>query len=518
MKLGRKLLLCFSFVLLLAIVVIALGFNPISSTRSKSFITEYISAITHKNTQLKGSVVWQLLPRPRLKLENLQIGDNNLDEAYFIAADKVSLNLELLPLIKGQFIFKEITIDNLKLHINTEVPNKAESQPDKIYTKNEKLHDKPHFAIQNLALHHGQIIIENKDWHVQFNNVQAVIEQFAMYSLSFPLQYKSKIHVIAKNGGNKTTVLNSSSNFKGRLYLTHPFFAEIAHHFNDCSLTGQLSLHNTTIERFTIKHINTMLKANKDRVSFTPLILSLYEGEAVGRLSYRSKKHLFSLTQTATNLNAANLTKDLLGKKLITGALDYSLHACFPGRFPLLQTLNSNMSSKGQVTIKDGELTFINLKQIMTDLKEKLGERPHKVLESVSLNLTKGNTIPSTGHTPFKLATIQYHLQGNEFKLSSDSLVLQTETLQLTGVGTYNLLTGDIKLKLSALLDGFDLAPFRGMQQVLSNPLLIVVSGTLLRPIITIDIPKIKPLLKTLLNKPQVKQVFKKAACKFLKV
>lgn len=86
----------------------------------KQLVSNKITAITHKQSQIDGTISWQLFPRPGLKFNKIHIGNENLNDNYSLLIDTLLLNLKITPLLKGHFVFSEINIDGLKLFINQE--------------------------------------------------------------------------------------------------------------------------------------------------------------------------------------------------------------------------------------------------------------------------------------------------------------------------------------------------------------------------------------------------------------
>ena len=469
MKLFGKILIILIVLILLGSATIWVLAKNINPDTIKHLVNSQMTTLTHKKSQINGDISWKIFPRPGLKFTKILIGDEKTKENYTLSIDALLLNLKITPLFSGQFVFSEINADGLKLEINSDIAQEKSSSEPSAKNNNEHSSDKK-FAIENLVISHGQVIINKNGKTTVFKNLQASIEQFNLQNIPFPIQIKTKLSQAGSLSNAKANL-----NFQGRFNLSPTLLNDLQNGIMNSSIEGQLSLQNIVLNQFVIKNINTNLKSNIVGITFNPFTVSLYNGESIGDMNYSFANKQLSLNQTATNLDGNMLMTGLLGSELVGGNLDYSIHATIPLDKPLINAING----KGNITIKDGEIYHINLQQLISNLKGSLENVINGTATDLksSLQLTDSDVNkPKEGSTPFKLANIQYQVQNGT--MSSDALLLQTDKLQVNGTGSLNL-TGlelNAKLKVSLNSNNTDNA-MQKIQQILGGNFPFDVAG-----------------------------------------
>ncbi len=500
MKLLGKSLLVLFFLIVFAFITLWILAKNIKPETIKTLVSNQITAITHKKSRIKGDIFWQVFPRPGLKFSKIQIGDEQLREDYFLSIDTLLLNLEIKPLLKGNFVFGEINVDGLKLQINNDIP-KAKKPTDESSINNSES-SSHQFAIQNLVLNHGQISINKNGYSTVFKNVQVGIEQFNTEKIPFPIQIKAKLTEAAP-----LSIAKANINFKGRLNLAPTLLSELQNGLVHSSIEGQLNIQDILLNQFAVSKLNSTIKPYKNGITFNPLTLSLYSGESIGDMDYSFVSHQISVNQTATNLNGKLFMTALLGRETVSGNMDYSIHATLP----LNETGLEKVNGKGTLTLKDGEIYNINLNQLISHLKEKLDSFSSTKSDPLKKSLQLLDWDPNTtikGNTPFQLANIQYQIQNNQFV--TDSLLLQTDKLQVSGEGTIHLSSHELKAKLKATLNNNSTdSSLQKIQKALGGFFPLDVSGTLEHPIVLPDLKMINPLLSQLLIKTTLEKPIK---------
>ncbi|KTD62824.1 AsmA family protein [Legionella shakespearei] len=499
MKLLGKILLGIFALILFASATLWILAKNIKPETIKQLVNGQITAITHKKSQINGDIFWQIFPRPGLKFSNIQIGDEKANENYFLTADTLLFNLKITPLFKGDFVFSEINVDGLKLQINKDAAQIA--APDETKIKNPRELSAHQFAIQNLSLSHGQITINSNGHRTTFKNIQVAMEQFNLQQYPFPIQLKARLIE-----AGPLSIAKANINFKGRLTLASTVINELQKGIVKSSAEGQLAAQNILLNQFIIKNVHATVKTDKSGITFNPFTLSLYNGESVGDMNYNIANQQITLNQTATNLDGKQLMTALSGRDLVSGTLDYSIHATVPLHKPFIESINS----KGHVTIKDGQIHNINLNQLLTNLKDKLNNLTlGNSLQQQSIKADDWNSETSNmGSTAFKLANIQYQVQNG--LMNSDTLLLQTDTLQVNGQGSLNLINQELSAKLKAILNSNNSdSSMQKLQQSLGGSFPLEISGTLTRPLVLPDFKVINPLLGSLLKNTLKKPVDK---------
>lgn len=500
MKLLKKtFLVLLSLILFTAITLWILAKN-INPETTKQLISNQISALTHKKSHIDGAISWQLFPRPGLKFSQIHIGDKQLNEDYSLLIDSMSLNLKITPLLKGTFVFSEITIDGLNMLINQDAVSGIKYSEKSIPKGLDATNTSSQFAIQKLLLNHGQITINKQKQQTVFKNIQIGMEQFNLRHTPFPIQIKAKF-----TQADPSPTTKASISFKGRLKLSPTLIDDFKKELVKSSVEGELLIQNTVLNQFVIKKIRATLKTNKEHLIFNPLTASLYHGESIGDMNYAINTHQLTLNQTATNLDGKQFMTALFGQDMISGNLDYSIHAMIPIEHPGLENITSN----GNLTFKEGELFHINTDKVIANLKTKL----NTLINGIPLDFNK-TTLTNTadtnqynqGNTAFKLTSVQYQLQNN--KISSDSLLIQTDNLHIKGEGNINLVNHEMNSRLHATINNNNDLLIQKVQQLLGGYFPIIISGTMEQPLVAPDLKYINPRLTPLLIKSTLSKPF----------
>ncbi|RUR11969.1 AsmA family protein [Legionella sp. km772] len=492
--LGKIFLVLFSLIFL---VSAALWFftKNIQPETIKRFVAQQITAITHKESQIDGAISWQFFPNPSLKIQNIQIGSAKRSDNYNAKINSLVFNVKLSNLLKGALLFDELAIDGLQLEVNTNTP-KIISPLASQKNENKSVSHKE-FAIQRVTITHSQVLINQNQEQTQLKNVQIAIEDFNLQRHSFPIQIKTRLSKL-----NNNTKIRASIAFTGRLNLDDAIINNLGKGTAIPSVEGQLLLQNITFNQIAINKINTTLNSNKDNLAFNPLTVSLYGGEAVGTMNYTFSNHQIAINQTATNLNGKELFNVLIGHPLLSGTMDYSIHANFPIDLFSLKSF----VGKGQITLKDGKLYGVNMDEVLNQLKGKLTQLMSGNLNSIgSLDELNKSTL-TQGDTEFKLANLDYQLKNELF--STNALIIQTDKLQVKGDGAINLNNHTMNSKLQVTINNND-ESMQKIQSLVGGYFPLALSGTLEHPNISPDFKSIGPLVGQLLTNPNFKKPLK---------
>ncbi|HAT9024997.1 TPA: AsmA family protein, partial [Legionella pneumophila subsp. pneumophila] len=99
MKLLGKILLAFTALMIFVSITLWILAKNIKPETIKQLVSNKITAITHKQSQIDGTISWQLFPRPGLKFNKIHIGNENLNDNYSLLIDTLLLNLKITPLL-----------------------------------------------------------------------------------------------------------------------------------------------------------------------------------------------------------------------------------------------------------------------------------------------------------------------------------------------------------------------------------------------------------------------------------
>ncbi|RMX21046.1 AsmA family protein [Legionella jordanis] len=473
----------------------------------KDYVSSQLSALTHQQSTIQGDISWQIFPRPAVKITGVQIGQLQGETPYAIKLDNLLFNLKITPLLRGKLVFSELNVNGFEVDINPEAHNSSESNKQPAASKqtsDNNIAEK--FAIARVLLSHGQIRWKSQQKTLSLTNLQIGAEQFNLNKLSFPLQFKT---LLTLNIG-ENAVARAQINFKGNTSLSSTLFSKPLLTIENSPLYGQLAIQDVKVQQLKINKIGAHVKTKNGVLQLNPLTLSLYNGESVGDLAYEYASKKLTINQMATNINGNRLSFDLLQKKLLKGGLDFSLHTQANLQNPnWLETAMGN----GNLSIKDGEMESINLNKVIDETSRKINQLINGKKDEVKdvLQLSQFDD-PAffRGNTNFKLLTIQYSLENAV--LASNSLVLQTDRLQLKGDGALNLKDNSLNSHLLATVSLND-PEVDKIQQILGGNFPLMVKGSLTEPLVLPDLSIINPILtrywlKEALVKP-VKEIHK---------
>lgn len=455
----------------------------------KDYVGTQLSALTHQQSEIQGDISWQIFPRPAIKITGVRIGGGNENSSYNIKLENLVFNLKITPLLRGKLVFSELDVNGFQININPETQQsigKLKNNKEISTAKTNTIADQ--FAIERVLLSHGQIILRGNEQVTTLSNLQIGAEQFNLRKMPFPLQFKTQLNV---SSGNKNLV-KAQINFKGSTTLSSALFTNPLLALQNTPLNGQLSIQNLKIHQLKINKLSANVKSKTGVFTLNPLTLTLYNGESVGNLSYELASMKLTINQTATNLDGNKLIYDLLQKKLLKGSLDFSFHSQAD-----MQQANwqESLLGNGSLTIKDGEMESINLNKVIDDTSTKINKLINGKRDEVKdvLQLSQFDD-PSffKGNTSFKLLTFQYSLQNA--RLESNSLVLQTDRLQLKGDGALSLKDNSVDSHLFAKVSLTD-PEVDKIQDLLGGNFPLVVKGSLAEPLVLPDLSIINPIL-----------------------
>lgn len=484
------------------IVIIGTILWVLSKTVNPETVNHFLGSQLHHLTgmpsKIEGDISWQLFPHPGIKIKGIQIGDQAHPANYAVHLDNVLFNLQITPVIQGKLVFNEVNIDGFTISVSPHKRSDAVATTQPAHEASNNPSD--HFAVKKVLLAHGEVVINNAGSQLKLGGLQIGAEEVNLNNIAFPIQFKSNLDF--SKPGEK--ILQAHFNFKGSTSLSAALLANPVASLPDLVTDGQLFVQKIRFNQLKLNKISAHLKNKEGLLQLNPLSLHLYDGESVGDLSYESARKLITINQTATNLNGAKLFQDLVHKAILKGRVDFSIHGQLP-----LNTSNwqEKSSATGNFSIKDGVIETLDLNKIINYISMKINlliqnKKPdiNQLLDIVQFNDTNWYK----GSTPFNLLNFQYHIQND--LLSTDSLVLQTDTLLLKGQGRVNLNTEAIDTSLSIRINQPEKETAKA-QQLLGGSFPLRIKGSITEPQVLPDIQKINPLLakewiKDVLDKP----------------
>jgi uncharacterized protein involved in outer membrane biogenesis len=470
--------------LLLVATIVLIFFVWVSSINplnARQELSARLSEISQQKSTISGTLSWQAFPSPGILVTDIQIGEDNPKSPYSLHINKLFLQLKLVPLLRGKLVFNELTVDGFQLQANA--PSFADNHSPPLNPLGEQ------FAIERFLLSHGKVTFSSNQKTLTLSGLQIGGGQFNLSQRPFPIQLKTQVEIKEAEKRVIKTQLNfkGSSKFSNRL-INNPLMA-----LQNASIEGELVLQKSTFYPLKINKINAHLKTGRGLLSLNPLTLTLYKGESIGKLDYAFASKKLSINQMATNLDSSALLYDLFKKHLTKGSMDFSIHSEI--NTDDLHGLE-HFSGQGSVTIKEGSLEAIDLNKVIEDTNQKINHLSTQTKTENPLELASfENQAFAKGSTPFNLLTFHYLLQNGT--LESQSLVLQTDTLQLKGSGRLYLNNTALESHLFAKLTIQNSAMDK-LQQLLGGSFPLIITGTLSEPKVVPDLHKINPLLATL--------------------
>lgn len=508
-KLLKKGLFVLAVLIILTIIALSTLHYFIKPNTLKVLLNKQLTTLTGEESRIKGNIHWQLFPYPGIKVTDITIGNPEKNNAY-AAINVLNFNLQFTPLLKGQFVFNEVTIDGFNVILNTTLPSNDPRSSD---VKSMKKSMPPNnqtsarFAIDTLLLTHGRLLVKTPEQQLIISDVQLGLKHFNLKEEPFSIQLKANL--INQFSGHS---VKAGVNFQGTTTLSASAFNKPQTIMNKLILEGQLALQNIQLNQLKIHKINTSITANAGTLILNPLTLTLYHGASIGKLNYNFASTDFSLNQTATDLEAGQLIQDLTGSPLLKGNLDILIHAS--GRLSDPNWFNK-IQSKGNITFKAGQINIVDFEQLTTYLLDNIKQfLSQKTLDKKLSDFLKSLAFKGyqQGVTHFQLLTLQYNLKPGF--ILEDTLLLQTNRLKIKGYGTINLSHKTLENHLFIHLITKD-KTINDIQHLFKEGLPFKISGQISKPMVYPDIEKISPvitrhLLKKSLDKPirQLQQGF----------
>lgn len=448
----------------------------------KNMVNNQLSSMTNKKSSIRGNISWHLFPMPGIKITDISIGNPDRQEDYFLSLDKLLLNLKIRPLFSGKLVFNNVNLDGVSMVVNIDAltpPAASGALPQKTADESNRMR----VLVDRFLLTRGQIEFRSQEKKILLKNLKLGLEQFNLHNNPFPVQLKASLYSKSTDNSLKTQInYNGHIRLSGNILKSAPIFE------------GQIQLQDMHLNKLFIDKINTAISSTPNKIRLMPLTVSLYKGESIGEMDYDFKDQKFRINQIGTNLDGQGFMKDLFGQKSMQGNLDYSLQAELPLNAPGLE----NLSGKGSFTLKDGIIKKVDVALFIEDLKNtlpKLMESRNTQARSDQFDMNKYHQ----GETPFNLINIQYQL--HQAQLVTESFILQTNNLQITGGGNVDLKNRNIQSHMLLTIAGNHESGFENMQ-LPGGGFPITLEGTLAKPLLSADIKLLNAALSSLPLQP----------------
>ncbi|MDP3560218.1 MAG: AsmA family protein [Legionellaceae bacterium] len=469
----------------------------------KSLIAKKISAVTGQTVTIRGNIHWQLLPYPGLYLEDITLGDpkdNQHLHAYF---KNISLHLSFTALSQGKLLFHALQLHDFLIHIPAKNPiEKSPTKNTASSTKNTSIN----FAIDRILLNNGTF-----EWqlasgkNIQLHHIQLGAEHLRLDHQYFPVQCKASLKITDPT----SPPMRSTLSFQGQLAVPAATSQQVPNLLKSLGIKGSISATDTLFRDIIISKIHASIDTQAANLLLNPLTFSTMNGESIGDANYQRNTSLLFINQTATNLSAKPLFNALFKTNALEGHVDLSLHAKLNLAAP---NYLDSISGNGSLNIRDGVLNGFNINQYLQSTEKFL---IHIFKEKSQNNCTSSPADKSQnaancehidlktlyqfdnpqfyqGKTPFKLLSMQYHMQDGV--ASCHSFLLQSDLIQLQGEGALHLKNNTIQAQLLAQMHWSDPALIQ-LQKLLGDGFPLNIDGDIAHPSINPDLRKLNPLL-----------------------
>lgn len=479
----KKLILVFiAVVVFIAFILVALT-RLVKPDLIRDYVNTELTALTGQPSHVNGHIYWQLLPQPGVRVTDVVVGNLENKPLYTLHLNNLLFNLNITPLFRGKLVFSEISVNGMTLNIyldNEAAIHPGMNSPLVGEKKSKSLHER--FAVEHFSLSQGNVHLFAQDKKISLHKLQVIAEQLDLNKAPFPVRINAQIEAFKK----EELVAKTQATYKGNTALSPQFVVDPVSNLEQFSLDGQLILHGLNIERLAIQRVNGNMQLNKGLFIINPLTIVLYHGEAVGDLKYDFYTKKLVINQAGTGLHTKKLLTDLINKPFLGGILDFSLHTNID--FTPAKAWESIITGSGSLDIRDGELETLNLNNIIDLVTNRLEDRIEGKKINIQTLLTddaleQANVF--TGSTPFKFANMHY--QFNKTKLITDSLILQTTQLHLSGKGevNFNDRTLNTVIAVKVITDNPALLQ---VQNLLGGSIPLAIRGPLSKPFLLPDL------------------------------
>lgn len=333
------------------------------------------------------------------------------------------------------------------------------------------------FEMQNSALKLNQLHIKIDDANVLGNMIFQLKNKIGSFALA--TQYINLTPYIPNKSQKETNPKNSQS----QIQKSHPSKQ------NSWAFNGTIRIGKLILNKLELTNLTSTISDKNDIIEISPIHAQLYQGNANGNIivDQRDKQKTFiTIKQLLSNINVQQMLHQLANSEKLSGTANISadLSAVTTPNTSFLAGLNGNL----KLNIKNGALQGVDVFYQIS--------KAHAFIKRLSRT-----DISDSKQTQFNelsgTATI------NKGVLTNNDLALSSEYLNVTGKGTINLITKNIRYYLKALAKP-KLAQENDLgKDITSYEIPIKISGTLAKPSVNLDISELgKMILKQQIAKP----------------
>lgn len=466
-----------------ALLVLSKSINP---DVVRTFVSEQLASMTSQPSHINGNLSWHIFPAPGISLTNIVLGNEDSQTGYLLEMDTLHLNLKIASLLQGKLVFNDVKVNGFHVQINTDI---ASAKSEAITPSKSSSSVDEQFAVENLLLTDGVMIIHQHENTLTMNHLQIGAEHINLKGEMFPFQLKANM-VYTKD---KLVLAKSHAQFKGGILLPGALPGTPFAQGKTPVIKGQLLLDNAQVGQIKLNKVKAYTLLKQGILQLNPMNITLYQGRSIGDLRYELAEKNLQINQTGSDINSAKLSQDLFGKVLVKGKLDISLHT----QADLSRaTWQDSLLGNGNLSIKDGSLESIDLNKLVSITSGKLDKMLGELRTGLKLNDKPDNPLKEpvflTGSTPFTLLSLPWRVDNGS--MHSESMLLDAGMLQLKGNARLSLNDYALNGQLSAVINTPD-GKIATIQQMLGGHFPLLVKNTLIDPQVLPDYAKINPVL-----------------------
>lgn len=486
----RALLVAFTMLLLGLIItawVLATQATPLVKKQLEKI---GVVLLDNKPLTLKGKISWQILPRPAVKMYQIETNEHHANTT-FLRIKSVHFKFNLRAFLQGQFVIEQIMLDGVQGRFAaTSLFQRQSKTPSTQKSADFSL--PPSFSVRNVLVQNAHIILVDGPKQLELRNVHATLETpLELRTKHIPIQLKGDLRVLHA----KKSIVSSQVGFKGGIYLAAYQAKTPLNWPRRLSLQGLLDTKQSNVKNIRIDSLQSPLRFARERLHLGPFSAKLYRGESIGELSYDLQNGQLKINQTAQELSSSDLSQALLGEQILQGKLDSSFRLEIPTKTPawLLKTRLS-----GNVNLKNATLHAFSLDKLIQSMEQNMQQLRHKAQSNktdTGIQPPAFSKAKLDGQTQIDLLNISFVQEDALLDLSN--MMLETKTVDITGRGQYHFSDQRLQGNMSAHLNGAN-GRLALLQNAMGGTIPLLLGGSLSDPSIRPDLKKINPVVTAL--------------------
>ena len=232
------------------------------------------------------------------------------------------------------------------------------------------------------------------------------------------------------------------------------------------NFTGKLAIGTLNYQKFQMTNVVLNMSANNGLLQFAPNTANLYQGQWQSNIAINAQTNtpVWQINEVVNNVQIAPLTQALYENKKYqvtgTGNIKSSLTSSGNTQAALMQNLNGT----GQFALNNGAIEGINL-----------GYQMDTAMALVNRQTPPAK--PAANQTPFGALTGTVQIAKGI--LTNNDLSLQSPALQVSGKGTVNLISQEVKYQMqSTAVQGQVDPKIYALQEKIGGSVPIKITGT----------------------------------------